>query len=111
MFMDRAAVSNQPGDTGAMRQDDTISYEDSETHARAYCCCIHGWANGDDPRWYYPWDKGVYRLLGLTCMWFAVFPCALCFKESRDIICCSDQNVKRSKTHVDDSKDDQIAEA
>lgn len=48
-------------------------------------------------------------------MWYcicAIFPCSLCFKESRDIICCSDQCGNRSKTAaVDDSKDDEIAEA
>ena len=104
------AVSNQPS---AINQDDNISYEDSETHAREYCCCLHGWASGADPRWYYPWDKGVYRLLGLACMWYcacAIFPCALCFRESRDIICCSDQCGKGTKVQRDDSKDDEIAE-
>lgn len=105
-------VSFQPGELG---QSDRISYESSDTHARDYCCCIHGWGTGPDPRWYYPWDKGIYRLIGVCCMWYcicAIFPCALCFKESRDIICCADQCGNKTKTSAtDDSKDEEIAEA
>ena len=87
-------ISANGTENSASKEPDEISYVDSDTHARQFCCCLHGWGRGPDPRWYYPWDKGIYRLLGLCCMWYCTcpfFPCFLCFKEYRDIICCSDQ--------------------
>lgn len=97
--------------------DDNISYVDSDTHAQSFCCCIHGWKNGADPRWYYPWDKGMYRLLGVACMWYCLctfVPCILCNRTARSIVCCEGQCTEsRTRRHSDtetESKDG-VAEA
>lgn len=108
-------IKKQPN--GVTTNADEISYVDSDTHARAFCCCIHGWKSGPDPRWYYPWDKGIYRLLGVCCMWYCLCtfaPCVLCNKTARDIVCCEGQCTEgRKPGHTDGHLDgkDEIAEA
>ena len=48
-------------------------------------------------------------------MWYCactVFPCTLCFKEARDIICCADQcGTKAKEGEREESKDEEIAVA
>ncbi|KAK3602618.1 hypothetical protein CHS0354_034202 [Potamilus streckersoni] len=75
------------------RAADTISI-DTDTHAQSFCCLFHACDNGTDPRWYYPFDKGIYRMCGLCCMWAFIcvlFPCSMCIRGCRDIICLVDQ--------------------
>ncbi|KAL4225161.1 hypothetical protein ACF0H5_015854 [Mactra antiquata] len=96
--------------------DDEISYVDSDTHAKSFCCCLHGWKTGEDPRWYYPWDKGMYLLCVVGCMWYCLcgfVPCVMCNKTARSIICCDGQcgdgRVQNKGQHFDEK--DEIAEA
>ncbi|KAH3883392.1 hypothetical protein DPMN_007347 [Dreissena polymorpha] len=106
-----SVVETQPN--SKTTEADQISYVDSDTHAREYCCCLHGWGTGPDPRWYYPWDKGIYRMFGVCCMWYCVCfaaPCVLCKKEFRDIIFCADQMGNRPEVRHRDASDE-IAEA
>lgn len=97
-------------------KDDEISYVDSDTHAQTFCCCIHGWKTGPDPRWYYPYDKGMYLLLIVGCMWYCLcgfVPCILCNKTARDIVCCEGQCTEgRRHTAAEDEEGRyEIAEA
>ncbi|XP_076471731.1 uncharacterized protein LOC143301373 [Babylonia areolata] len=74
---------------------DQISYADSDEHARQYYCglmrcCEACCADGEDKRWYYPWDKGMLRCFPLGCGWCLiglVFPCCICVPHCRNIIC------------------------
>ncbi|OWF50695.1 hypothetical protein KP79_PYT18193 [Mizuhopecten yessoensis] len=77
---------------------DDVSYVDSDIHAQAFCCLPHCCDNGADPRWYYPWDKGLARMMGLYCLWCGlglVFPCCMCVPSCRDIACMTDQGLWR----------------
>ncbi|CAH1787673.1 unnamed protein product [Owenia fusiformis] len=54
--------------------------------------CYDYWCMGADPRWYYPWDKdNSCTMLTLAGMWGLVccfFPCSICIKWMRDVMCC-----------------------
>lgn len=55
-------------------------------------CC----ANGPDPRWYYPWDKGVGKLACLCCMWCCIciiFPHSLNLPYMRNVMCNTEQGT------------------
>jgi hypothetical protein len=118
--MSSEVVQKQPhhelknGHNNLNKADDEISYEDSVTHAQSFCCCIHGWKSGPDSRWYYPWDKGMYRLCGIACMWYCLcgfVPCILINKTARDIVCCEGQCTDSHKSSKSDQQgDDEIAE-
>lgn len=90
-----ATPGNDPGERVTTQQplpraDDEVSYVDSDTHAQAFCCLPHCCDDGADPRWYYPWDKGLARMMGLCCMWTGVglvFPCCMCVPGCRDVAC------------------------
>lgn len=113
-----SVVTSQPSDgkvsKGGNSDNDLDGSEGTGTRRQDYCCCIHGWGPGPDPRWYYPWDKGVYRLMGVCCFMYCacVFvPCLLCKKEFRDIVLCSDQCGDKTRTEHLDDKEDEIAVA
>lgn len=77
---------------------DDVSYVDSDTHAAMFCCLPHCCDNGEDSRWYYPWDKGLARLTGLGLIWCCVclwFPCCVCVPECRQVACMVDQGCWR----------------
>lgn len=110
-----SVVENQPKGASTDNQTNENDISDNAHARQDYCCCLHGWGPGPDPRWYYPWDKGVYRLMGVCCLMycFCVFvPCMLCKKEYRDIVLCADQcggDVKTDSgkvTHSDNEKDE-----
>ena len=95
-------VTSQPSTaTRPAQSSDQASYADSDTHAQQfYCgcmrCCQACCANGEDERWYYPWDKGPLCCLPLGCGWFFVcllFPCSLCIPSCRNIICLVDEGA------------------
>lgn len=73
-----------------------ISMDSDEIAMQHQCAFVwflgRMFADGDDPRWYYPWDKeGICRCCILGTMWMsicAVFPCSLCIPSCRSIICC-----------------------
>jgi hypothetical protein len=85
--------SQPKGDHSNRRASFSPSYDSGIVHPQGVCC-LPGWLKGgEDPRWYYPYDKGMIRMCCLVCMWWwgcTFVPCCLCWRTGRYMICCVD---------------------
>lgn len=92
-------VTKQPkGSNSHGLKQETASFDsDAYVQRQMGVCCLPTWCdNGEDERWYYPWDKGLARMCGLCCMWYCVclfFPCCICVDWCRGVICMVDQGA------------------